>query len=726
MSEQRRQIITLFTICFIALAIIVANVFIVSVGGYHLYTGVNFKERAQSFSYYNEKLEAKRGNIYDNQNEIIATNRKSYILLAYINPKRQTAAKKPAYVEDKKVAAQKLSKILNASEDYIYKRLTSMDSKLDSISVNAQVQFGFAGSSITEIQKQAIEELNMPGFEFIPSLSRYYPLDNLASNLVGFAALNEENGKINGQLGIEKLYNKELTGVDGSNLVQKDGLGYVINNSSVNYTPAVNGNDIHLTINKSIQESLQLAFESTKKQIKATNMFGAVMEVETGRVVAWGQNPDYNINDIENSVFINYGVDALFEPGSTFKAFTYAAAIDSGNYDGSKKFDSSPFYLGLGKNREPYRANEPTNHGVVRNALERQWGYITFDEGFKYSSNVGTATLLVNMGSKKFKEYIQKFGFLKSISTDRMNTRNGSINYDWPIEKVNTTFGQGITVNILQMLQGYSAILNDGKMVKPYFIDQITNAQNDIIYKGHTEIVGQPIKSSTSKKLIELMRYCVTEKDGYCNIYNIDSSEVIAKTGTSQIVIDGKYSQEQYITSVVAALPAKDPKVLVYYGFQSTLDDALYSENREGVKNLLKTMAIYYDRKDTTSNVNNKKDQVSIVEVPHYTNHSLEFSKIISNENLVNVVILGDGKQVVKQVPAANEQVLNNQRVFLLTDSKNIKMPNMLGWSLKDVTNFYALTGIEIVTVGNGSVISQSVNENTDLKDIKSIKVVLR
>lgn len=537
--------------------------------------------------------------------------------------------------------------------------------------------------------------------------------------------MNEDNLQIKGLLGIEKLFDKELIGVDGSRLVQRDGFGYVIENKAINYTPAVNGNDIHLTINKSIQESLQTAFASTKNNIKATNMFGAVMEVETGKIVAWGQMPDYNVKDIENSVFINYGVDALFEPGSTFKAFTYAAAIDSGNYDENIRFNSEPFYIGLGKNREPYRSEVLTNHGVVRNALNRTWGYITFDEGFKYSSNVGTATLLVKMGSNTFREYIDRFGFLKAINTDRMTTQVGNINYDWPIEKINTTFGQSITVNVLQMLQGYSAILNDGKMMKPYFVDRITNAQNDIVYQAKNQIVGQPIKESTSQKLIQLMRRCVSDSDGFCKMYDIDSSEVIAKTGTAQIVIDGKYSNEQYITSVVAALPAKDPKVVLYYGFQSTLDEALYGDNREGIRNLLRTMAIYYDRNEKTSN-DDAKNGVAVVEVPNYVNHSLDFSKIISSENKVNIVILGDGKQVIKQLPLPKDQMLNNQKVLLLTDYSNLKMPNMLGWSLKDVTNFYALTGIEIITVGNGSVVSQSVDENADLNEVQSIKVVLR
>lgn len=717
LKQQSLKFSILLTIIFITLAILVANVFAVSVMGYHFYTGTNIKPQAESIHIAKQTLYSRRGRILDTNGTVIASDVQTYDMIAIIDSSRPSQKGEIAYVADKELTAQQLAPILGMDKEAILTGLNQENLY--------QVQFGNYSRRLSLSQKEAIEALDLPGIEFTPSYNRQYPLGLFASNTVGFAAYDQDTQISVGHLGIEQKFDTELVGTNGERYYQKSSNGYILDDTTIQETPAINGQDVYMTIDQSIQESLDVAISETKAAIEAENLFGVVMEVETGKILAISQDPAFNLKDkAEDMVYTNRIIDLTLEPGSTFKAITFAAAIDSGNYDGDELFDSTRFYLGIDEQGKPYRSPVPTNYGSIQNASDRSWGFIPYDSAFKYSSNVGTSMLVLNMGPEVFEHYIKAFKFTEPIETDRFVTAPGNLVFNYPIEQINVSFGQGVTLNPLQMLQAYSAILNDGIMVKPYFIDKIVNTStNEVTYQSQTDIIGHPILSSTADKLQDLMLDCVEAEDGTCKEYKIEDTQVIAKTGTAQMVIDGKYDADQHIHSVVAALPYEDPKVVVYYGYQGGFDLSNF-DKKDGIKSLLKTLALKYDPLNVNEEI--QYNQLQVTKVPQLKNHSLEYVNSAIASTGLEVVRIGDGTQVIDQLPKANSDILSNQRLILLTSQSNWLMPDMSNWALKDITNFWSLTGIQVQFSGSGKVVEQSIAPGQEINLESLIEVKLK
>ncbi len=708
----------LLGIFLLTLVILVANVFVVSVMGYHLYTGTNIKPQADSIHRATQELSSRRGRILDTTGSVIASDSQTYDLVAIIEASRVNPDGTPAYVADKVNTAELVAPIIGMDPSAM---LTILDQE-----GLYQVQFGNYSRRLSLSQKEQIEALELPGLIFYNSYDRQYPLGVFSSNLVGYATYDQDSLTSIGHLGVEQTHNQELVGTNGKRVFQQANNGYIIDDTTIQETPAINGQDVYLTLDQGIQETLEMAIETTKDQFEeSSNYFGLVMEVETGRIIGMSQDPKLNLeDDPEEMVFTNYNFDAQLEPGSTFKAITFAAAIDSGNYDGDQEFDSSFFYVGIDENGKPYRSSTPTPYGVIQNAGGRDWGRVPFDNAFKHSLNVGTAELLLDMGTETFYDYMLKFGFSSPITTDRLTTSAGSINYHYPIEQLNTTFGQGVTVNPLQIAQAYSAILNDGVMVKPHYIDKIVDTNtNQVTYQSQTEIVGQPIKAETAHQVVDLMNACVEDEDGFCHIYDIEGTKVIGKTGTSQIVIDGKYDPDQHIHSVVLALPYDDPQVMVYFGYQADYS-ASQIDQKDGVKSLLKTLSLAYDNSEVQQEVS--LNQLEISNVPHLINHSIDYAQQAVANTGLEVIKIGSGNQVINQLPVSNQSILSNQLLLVLTSQDGWLMPDMTNWSLKDITNFWSLTGIEVTTTGSGRVTTQSIPTGAEISSESKLEVILK
>lgn len=717
LKKQNRKFTYLFIFILLTLAILIANVFAVSVMGHHLYTGNNIKDQAESIHVSSKVLHAKRGRILDSNGSVLATDTQTYDLVAILSKTRLNTDQSPAYVVDKKLTADLVAPIIGMEPQAMY----------EAMNVDLyQIQFGNYSRRLSYSQKTQIEELGLPGLVFYNSFDRQYPLGLLSRNLIGMASYNQDTLESIGQFGLEQLYNTELTGVNGKQVFQQSRYGYIIDDSTIQETPSINGQDIYLTLDQSIQEQLDNALAHVTDQFNATNLFGIVAEVETGKILAMSQLPRFNPNaqDGSESTYMNYNTSSLFEPGSVFKTFTWASAIDKGAYSGDTKVNSNVFYPGYDENGHLTRLNYNAGHGVITNAYDRNYGEISYDEGFIRSSNPVSSQIVVNMGDEYFQEKIKEFGFTQPIETDKIVTSTGHMNFNYAIERANVSFGQGITVNPMQMIQAYTAILNDGIMVKPYIIDKIVDTSNQTVtYQSSTQILSQPIKQATSAKMIELMRNCVILEAGTCRKYNIEDSEIIAKTGTAEVVIDGKYSTTDNIHSVVAALPYNDPKVVVYFGYQANLIDS-YSDDQAGLKSLFNLLAIRYDsnRGSTQTQTHN----LQIAEVPNLVNHTLDFASASLANSGFDVITIGDGNQVIQQLPLSYQDILSNQRVLLLTSKDNWTMPDMTNWALKDITNFWSLTNVQVTTTGSGRVTAQSIPAGTPINTDTKISVRLR
>ncbi|CAM3662459.1 penicillin-binding protein [Erysipelothrix urinaevulpis] len=694
-----------------------ANVFIVSVLGYHVNSKTNIKEIIEGIHVVDETIVAERGNIVDQNDNIIATNKNAYTLYAIIDENRLNSSKEPAYVVDKEKTAQVISDVIKEDPKEILAILNQKD--------KSQVEFGLAGKKISLEQKEKIESHNLPGLGFIPVLTRHYPNKNFASSLIGISLFDDELGNLTGRFGIELNYEKYLKGENGHKTYQQDKDGYILPQVEVIEKKAKNGADVKLTLDRTIQESLEDALKriANDEGVKAKELWGAVMEAKTGKIVAWSDYPNFDPNKLDIKSYENKGSQFTYEPGSTMKTFTVAAAIEEGVYNGKETFDSGPFYVG-DKNGVPVRLpSEKNSIATITNAMNIDYGYISYDYGYDMSSNVMIGELLTKkLDPEVFHDYLYKLGFFEFVDTDKIPENEGYDLWNYSLEKITNGFGQGSTVTMLQMLQAYSSLVTDGTMVKPYFVDEIINHDTkEVIYKGKTTAIGKPFKESTALQVRDMMRTVVSK--GSATRFDIDEIEVIGKTGTAQMVIDGKYSARQYIFSSALAFPYNEPEYILYYAYTANYGhDINYSARH--VNDVVRKVVSTYGLKDEYEETVVEATKVS--KLPQLINQDVASVRKSLESKGYKTVVLGDGKTVIDQYPKVNSQILSNELVMLYTNSSTLTVPNMKGWSRKEVNAFSNLVGVNVEIEGSGYVQEQSIPKGKSINKKDLIKVKLK
>ncbi|MBR2808864.1 MAG: penicillin-binding protein, partial [Erysipelotrichaceae bacterium] len=585
-----------------------------------------------------------------------------------------------------------------------------------------QTELGIKGRNLPIEVVDQIRSYELNGVEFTKSVKRNYYIENFAPYLVGFAQTNDE-GVLSGKMGVESYLDEYLSGTDGKIIYQVDKNGYILPGMRQEKEAAINGNDVYLTIDESIQNALNDAINSTLNEYNANAVWGSVMEIETGKILAYAQYPSFDPNKMNIETYLNYGSQYCYEPGSVFKSIIYAAAIESGKYDGQSTFNSAQYCYLSDSNGNPYRTYDGNGYGCIHNAENKEWGYITFDQGLVYSSNVATSTLLSDVvGSRMFLDYVEKFGFMNKVDTDGIAENVGTYNFDWAAEKLAMTFGQGISVNMLQIMQAYSAIFGDGTMVKPYFIEKIVDSyDNSVIYQHQRQVAGNPISETTARHLQKLLRNVI--KDG--GLYEIPEIELMGKTGTAQRVNEnGYYDPDNVITSVIFAFPAEHPKYMVYYAFDCIYNYYNHVRNYP-VRDFMARISKLLESDEVKINTNSELLEIKEYEMPEMVNHSVDYAKEVLSEYNTDLYILGDGDTIIAQYPQYRDKVYTKEKVFLLTDSSFFKMPNLYGWSRKELLAFWKITGMETSIEGTGLAYYQSINpgEAVDNSYVLSVKL---
>lgn len=717
MRRTNSIIKVLFLITLVVFLITSANVFLVAIGKIHLRSNTNLNDYIDKANLRKEITKARRGNIYDQSGNIIAQDIKTYNIIAILSNKRPSVKGKVSYVEDPLYTSRILASILDADEKVFFEYLTNDV---------YQTELGNKGRNISKEQKEKIESYNLPGIEFTESVKRNYPLGTFASYLVGYGQ-SDENGTVVGKMGVEEYLDEYLTGTDGYKLFQADKNGYILPGMKEETVAPVNGNDVYLTIDKNLQETLETAVKATSQEFKAEKVWAAVMEISTGRLLAVSQYPSFDPNVLEISDYNNYLSQYAYEPGSVFKSFVYAAAINEGVYDGEALVDSNTFYF-KNKNGQPYRTYDIDNAvGKINNALFRKWGMIAYDFGLIYSSNVITSSILTEVITPEiFSDYVHKLGFFKKVETDGLNEVIGTENYKYAHDKLAMTYGQGSSVTMLQVLQAYSAILGDGTMVKPYFIDRVVNPySNETLVQGQTNVVDIPITPETALQLQHLLYLTVYDKDGTARHYRIPETEIIAKTGTTQVAGGGQgYDTGTSITSVMIGLPADKPRYMIYYCFQSAYDNSLHARS-DIIKGVIRKVAMMYNLTPTHQE-NQEKIQIKQYEMPKLINHSLEYGYEKLADKHLDMIVLGQGSTIIDQYPTEHQTISSKQKVFLLTEVGSFHMPNMIGWSFNEVIQLGHITGMAVKITGQGLVYEQSIMPDTLVSKDNVIEVFLK
>ncbi len=669
--------------------------------------GIDLQAFASSRTTKSEILKGKRGTIYDRNGDALAENVSSYTLIAYLDESRTTDITRPHHVVDKEYTAKMLATVLDISEEQLLKYLSKENVY--------QTEFGSKGRGLTELTKDAILALGLPGIDFIETQKRYYPYGDFASYTLGYAKtaiVEKDDGAseetIVGEMGIEKALNDELTGQDGFTFYQKDRQGYKIAGTKEQTVPAVNGNDVYLTIDTNIQLFVERALEKAASYPFEWSTI-LVADAKTGAILASSSTPSFdpNVRNITNYMDLN--VSSPFEPGSTMKIFSYMAAMESGKYNGSDTYKSGIYV---------------TKDGTEIGDWNRDgWGEITFNYGFVLSSNVGVINLINRyINGDILKDYYKKLGFGSKTGIELPNESSGKVAFKYETEILNAGFGQGIATTPIQYIKALTALTNNGVLLQPYLIDKIVNPNtNEIIYQSEKKELDKVANENTINSIKTLMRLVIEDTTGTGHSYYMPGYDLIAKTGTAQVADSSGGYGSKVIRSFAGLYPGEDPSIIIYYASKDAGSSGVAYMNQV-IKDLVANISKYLNLDSEEVTPNNELLKYTI---PSFINkNTIDVEKTLQEKGLTYIKV-GDGEKIIKQYPQKDNVVTSLDKIVIVTNSENITMPNLMGYSNSEVKNILNIIGVPYEIEGTGYVTSQSIAAGAIITKNDLIHIVL-
>ena len=636
-------------------------------------------------------LEARRGTILDRRGKVIAEDIPSYTIAAILDPDM------PEHVTDPEETARKLAPLLNMDVADV-ERILKKDAK--------QVEFGPNGRGISQTVKKQIEALKLPGIIFLRDSKRFYPNGTFASYVVGYAQKDEATNEVEGKMGIEKQFNEQLKEKDGYVVYEGDQQGFKLPHAYEQIVPPQNGKNIYLTIDQNIQTFLEDAMNTVEKQYTPKKMIAIVADPKTGAILAMSTRPGFDPNkrNIEN--YFNDAITYPYEPGSTMKIFTLAAAVNEGVFQPNETYQSGSYQIG---NRR------------IRDHNKVGWGTITFLEGVQRSSNVVFAKIVrEKLGEDRLLQYLHRFHFHEPTGIDLPGEKVGNILYRYPIEKVTTGFGQGTSVTPIQQIQAATAIANGGKMMQPYVVDRIVDPDTGkTVAKHEPKVVDTPISKETAEKVLDILETVVTSEKGTGRPYQIEGYRVAGKTGTAQIPDPkGGYltGHQNYIFSFLGMAPRENPRLIMYVAVQQP--NISYTETGAVPVSMIfnpvmKSSLQYLNIQPTVGKKSERKEKS--ISLPSYVGQSVEQATASLKKQGLHVTVIGKGTKVHAQFPQAGEHVVAPDRVLLQTDGNAI-MPDLTGWSLRDAMKLAELLQLKPSFIGSGYVFRQNIAPGSVVK----------
>jgi len=477
------------------------------------------------------QIEPERGIIFDRNGEKLAASSMAHSV--YADPSKISA---PAKVADK------VAPILNIDRGTVLRK------------VSGSKNFCWLARKIPPEQASKIEALNMDGIFLIKEPKRFYPNGELAGRLLGFVGLD-----YTGLEGLELKYDNFLKATPEKLIWARDARGNRlfprIENAAIQQEEGYN---LVLTIDSSIQHIVESNLTDAIKSKGAKGGFVIVMDPKTGEILALADQPGFDPNKFSRYNLgkgKNKAITDCFDPGSTFKPFLAAAALQEGIVK-----ESDRFYCENGT----YKVSDRVFHEANR----KKYGTLTFHDILKYSSNIGCVKVSERLKKEKFYHYITQFGFGSKTGIDLPGEVSGILRAPQNWTKVDAStiaFGQGVSVTAIQLITALSAIANNGLLMKPHIVRAVVDKQGRIIKKFETTPVRQVISPKTAKRLTAILTDVVGDDDGTGKNAQIVNIAVAGKTGTSQKFDFARkvYSSEKVRTSFMGFFPAEDPQIAI-------------------------------------------------------------------------------------------------------------------------------------------------------------------
>lgn len=567
-------------------------------------------------------ITAERGKIYDNNGATLAVSKATYNV--YTRYREITDVNKVALF---------LSKKLNLTYKNVFEKITKIG--VSEVLIKQQVEPSIA---------EEIIEFDLPGIFLSENVARYYPYGDLLTQVIGFTSIDNV-----GQAGLESYFNKELTGVNGYYMVQSDLQGKEINNTLRTYIKSIKGSDISLSIDVNMQIILERVLAKAYEEQKAKGVTGIIMNAKTGEILAMSNKPSFNLNEIPRdnvSALMekvkNKCVVDVYEPGSTFKILTTAAALEL-----SKTNINDRFYCGGSKTVDGQRIKcwKSIGHGSQ-----------TLMEGFANSCNCVFMTLAERIGTKDFYNYLRTFGTGQKTGIEISGESSGIMLNEKLVKTVDLArigFGQTIAVTPIQLISAVSSIVNGGIKVYPTILRSNKNEQTRII------------SEETSKKINEMMKLVVNKTAKYSFVPGYD---IGGKTGTAQKYENGTIARGKYISSFIGTFPASNPEYVAlicvdepgagaYYGsvVAAPYGAELFSE----IFKYLNIQPINLEE--------DEKEVQKTIEMPHLIGKSLTEAVVTLVKLGLTYEIDGNGEFVLNQLPPAGTKLFKNANVILVT-----------------------------------------------------------
>jgi len=694
--------------------------------------GVDLVKEADRVHQTTKTVPAKRGTIYDRNGTPIAEDATSYNVYAVIDKDYKSANGNILYVEESQYnkVAEIFHKYLDMEESYVKEQLSKPNLK--------QVSFGVKGNGITYANMMAIkkdlETAKVEGIDFTTSPNRSYPNGRFASSFIGLAQLheNEDGSKsLVGTSGMESSLNSLLAGTDGILTYEKDRFGNIVPGTEKATRQMVDGKDVYTTLSSPLQSFMESQMNMFQEKLKGKYVNATLVSAKTGEILATTQRPTFDADTkegiTEDFVWRDLLYQSNYEPGSTMKVMTLAAAIDNKTFSGGEYFNSSELKVADATIRD-WDVNDGLSAGSI----------MTYSQGFSHSSNVGMTLLEKRMGDTTWLDYLNRFKFGLPTRFGMTAEYAGQLPADNVVSIGMSSFGQGISVTQTQMLRAFTAIANDGVMLEPKFISALYDPNDQSVRKSQKEVVGNPVSKEAASITRDHMIRVGTDPI-YGTMYDhhtgkaviaVQGQNVSVKSGTAEIADEqnGGYlkGSTNHIYSIVSMHPSENPDFILYVTVQQPehFSTPWFGEFANPILERASAMKDILNLQSTAKNLDQITTTTSYA-MPKTDDYSPGDMAEELRRNLVQPIVIGSGTKIKESSVAEGTNLDANEQILLLSDQVE-EMPDLYGWTKKNVEALAKWLDLEVEFEGSGDTVTkQSVRANTVLKDLKKLKVTL-
>ena len=661
--------------------------------------GDELKKMSINQSFREVETESKRGGIYDRNGSPLAISLDAYSL-----------AVDPLLARDDKDLHNKLKEI---------SLITGIEEANLVEAVNKQSRFVWIKRLLEDEETEKVREVHLRGALLFEESKRVYPKGQFLANVIGFVGQDNK-----GLEGIEYYYDSVLKGTPGKILVEEDSKGRSINSSVYQILPSQEGLDIYLTIDETIQYVTEKRLIQAVEELKADKAVAMVYDLQNGEFLSMASYPTYDPNiysTFTNEHFRNIAINSIYEVGSTFKPFVASAAIEEAKIGRNEiiNCDSSIKVL---------------NYNIREIIYPKSYGKQTIVQALQNSSNVGFVQIGQRVGKEDLYRYIKGFGLEGRTGIDLPGERTSNIIPEKRATILDvsvSSIGQGNALTPVQLIRGFAAIINEGKLMKPYLLKEAKDSLGNIVIKNEPKVENVVISKETSEFMRNALKSVVDEGTG--KRARIEGFSIAGKTGTAQKISDqGGYLEDQVVTSFIGFAPSNNPRFVCLVMVDNPKTYRTGSQTAAPVfKDVIEKTLEYYDivpeilpeEAEAAEILPRKVENTKIVQ--KYYSKELEKVDDIKN-NPDSFIIKGNGTFILAQYPFDGEEIKEDQKIFIYLSNKEkneIIVPDLKGMTILEAGKLLEQMGLIIKVNGSGYVDSQLPSPDTVLKKDSIVQV---